>query len=276
MAVMAAGRIVRKSSTPPRNRASSKRPWPKRQYPTEVGQSVGRPVGAHSPTFRPTNLEERTRGQQRGKAIRPGDLQSRPGTGDARYLGPGSGPALRVVADDRIATYLTNPSVAAERRIEALETSLNLNVQTETLNLARMLIERNRTMLIPQIREMFDDQLREERGIAIAEVTTAERLTDAELDHVREAGNDDRQEGRAGAQDRSGHYRRHHHPYWRSAIDGSVRNNQKRAPWLRPDDGRFSIDVNRSNACARRQGGADHGGATHRNQRHHPAADRGL
>ena len=84
----------------------------------------------------------------------------------------------RVVADDRIATYLTNPSVAAERRIEALETSLNLNVQTETRNLARMLIERNRTMLIPQIREMFDDQLREER-IAIAEVTTAERLTDA-------------------------------------------------------------------------------------------------
>jgi F-type H+-transporting ATPase subunit delta len=92
----------------------------------------------------------------------------------------------RVVADDRIATYLTNPSVAAERRIEALETSLNLNVQTEARNLARMLIERNRTMLIPQIREMFDDRLRAERGIAVAQVTTAERLTDAELDHIRE------------------------------------------------------------------------------------------
>ena len=49
-----------------------------------------------------------------------------------------------------------------------------------------MLIERNRTMLIPQIREIFDDQLRAERGIAVAEVTTAERLTDAELDHIRE------------------------------------------------------------------------------------------
>lgn len=92
----------------------------------------------------------------------------------------------RVIADDRIATYLTNPSVATERRIEALETSLNTNVQPEARNLARMLIDRNRTMLIPQIQEMFDAQLRMERGIAIAEVTTAERLTDAELNHIRE------------------------------------------------------------------------------------------
>ena len=92
----------------------------------------------------------------------------------------------RIVEDDRIATYLINPSVAAERRIEALETSLGTSVQPEARNLARMLIERNRTMLIPQIREMFDAQLRTERGIVVAEVTTAERLTDAERDFVRE------------------------------------------------------------------------------------------
>ena len=92
----------------------------------------------------------------------------------------------RVVGDDRIATYLINPSVAAERRIEALETSLGTNVQPEARKLAKMLIERNRTMLIPQIREMFDAQLRAERGIAVAEVTTAERLSDAERDAVRE------------------------------------------------------------------------------------------
>ena len=61
-----------------------------------VSRSVGQSV-SHSPTFRlPTpNLRRKdTRGQQRGKTIRPGDLQSRPGTGDARHLGPGSGPAL--------------------------------------------------------------------------------------------------------------------------------------------------------------------------------------
>ena len=92
----------------------------------------------------------------------------------------------RIVEDDRIATYLINPSVAAERRIEALETSLGTSVQPEARNLARMLIERNRTMLIPQIREMFDAQLRAERGIVVAEVTTEDRLTDAERDVVGE------------------------------------------------------------------------------------------
>ena len=92
----------------------------------------------------------------------------------------------RIVADDQIAIYLTNPSVAAERRIEALETSLGTSVQPEARNLARMLIERNRTTLIPEIREMFDDQLRAERGIVVAQVTTAEPLTDAERNYIRE------------------------------------------------------------------------------------------
>jgi F-type H+-transporting ATPase subunit delta len=92
----------------------------------------------------------------------------------------------RIVADGRIATYLTNPSVAAERRIEAFEASLNTNVQPEARNLARMLIERDRTMLIPDIREMFDAQVRTERGIVVAEVTTAEQLNDAEQDFIRQ------------------------------------------------------------------------------------------
>ena len=92
----------------------------------------------------------------------------------------------RIVADDRIAVYLTNPSVAAERRVEAFETSLAANVQLEARNLARMLIERDRTMLIPDIREMFDAQLRAERGIVVAVVTTAEPLTDAEQDFIRQ------------------------------------------------------------------------------------------
>jgi F-type H+-transporting ATPase subunit delta len=92
----------------------------------------------------------------------------------------------RVVADDRIAVYLTNPSVAAERRIEAFETSLNTNVQPEARNLARMLIERDRTMLIPDIREMFDAQLRAERGIVVAELTTADPLSDAERDFIKQ------------------------------------------------------------------------------------------
>jgi F-type H+-transporting ATPase subunit delta len=91
-----------------------------------------------------------------------------------------------VAADGRIATFLENPSITADRKNAALESALGDRVQPETRNLARMLIERNRTPLIPQIRELFDDQLRAERGIAVAAVTTAERLNPDEQDLVRQ------------------------------------------------------------------------------------------
>jgi F-type H+-transporting ATPase subunit delta len=91
-----------------------------------------------------------------------------------------------IVADDRIATYLSNPSVTADRKIAAIESALDTKVQPEVRNLARMLIERDRTELIPAIRELYDDQVRAERGIAVAEVTTAERLNEAEQELVRQ------------------------------------------------------------------------------------------
>lgn len=91
-----------------------------------------------------------------------------------------------VVADGRVSTFLTNPSVPAERKIAALESTLDTNVQPETRNLARILIERGRMTLVPEIEEIFADQLRAERGIAVAQVTTAERLTPDEQDLVRE------------------------------------------------------------------------------------------
>jgi len=90
-----------------------------------------------------------------------------------------------IVADDRIATYLTNPSVTAERKVAALEAALESSVQPETRNLARMLVERDRASLIPEIRRLVDDQVRAERGVAVAQVTTAEQLNEAEQDLVR-------------------------------------------------------------------------------------------
>jgi F-type H+-transporting ATPase subunit delta len=93
---------------------------------------------------------------------------------------------VEIVADDRVAAYLTNPSVATERRIAAVDSSLGANVQPEARNLVRMLIERDRTMLVPDIQEMFAAQVRAERGIVVAEVTTAEHLTDAERDFIRQ------------------------------------------------------------------------------------------
>lgn len=91
-----------------------------------------------------------------------------------------------IVGDGRIATYLANPSVTAEQKIGAVERTLGAEVQPETRNLVKMLIERSRVSLIAEIRELFDDQVRAERGIAVAAVTTAERLNPAEQDLVRE------------------------------------------------------------------------------------------
>jgi F-type H+-transporting ATPase subunit delta len=88
--------------------------------------------------------------------------------------------------DDGIAAYLTNPSVTADKKLATLETAFDASVQPETRNLARMLVERRRTELIPEIREIFDDQVRAERGITVADVTTAEPLTDDEREFVRQ------------------------------------------------------------------------------------------
>jgi F-type H+-transporting ATPase subunit delta len=92
-----------------------------------------------------------------------------------------------IVEDGRIATYLTNPSVSAESKIAAVESAISAwNVQPETHKLARILIERDRVRLVPEIRELFDEQVRTEHGIVAAYVTTAESLNDAERDLVRE------------------------------------------------------------------------------------------
>ncbi len=91
-----------------------------------------------------------------------------------------------MAGNERIDTYLTNPSITTDRKMESLAASLTANAQPETRNLAKLLIERNRTELIPEIREIFDGQVRAERGILVAEITTADPLTDAERDFVRE------------------------------------------------------------------------------------------
>ena len=90
-----------------------------------------------------------------------------------------------LVGDRAVATYLTNPSVTADRKLATVESVIDANVQPEARNLVRLLIERDRAAMIPEIKELFDDQVRAERGIVVADVTTAEPLSDAERDLVR-------------------------------------------------------------------------------------------
>ena len=91
-----------------------------------------------------------------------------------------------IVRDNHVVSYLTNPTITADKKVGAIESTLNSNVQPETRNLVKLLIDRNRAALIPQIREIFDDEVRTERGVAVAIVTTADPLSDAERDVVRD------------------------------------------------------------------------------------------
>jgi F-type H+-transporting ATPase subunit delta len=88
--------------------------------------------------------------------------------------------------DSRVSSFLSNPTITADTKLATLEASLPSTVQPELRNLARLLVVRNRTNLISQIREIFEDQVRAERGISVAQVTTAEPLTADEEAMVRE------------------------------------------------------------------------------------------
>ena len=91
-----------------------------------------------------------------------------------------------LTGESRVSSYLSNPSITADTKLATLEASLPSTVQPELRNLAKLLVVRNRTSLIPQIREIFEDQVRAERGITVAQVTTSEPLTAEEEAMVRE------------------------------------------------------------------------------------------
>ena len=91
-----------------------------------------------------------------------------------------------ITGDSRVSNYLSNPSITADTKLATLEATLPSTVQPELRNLAKLLVVRDRTNLIPQIREIFEDQVRAERGITVAQVTTSEPLTAEEEALVRE------------------------------------------------------------------------------------------
>lgn len=91
-----------------------------------------------------------------------------------------------LTGDSRVSSYLSNPSITADTKLATLEATLPSTVQPELRNLAKLLVVRGRTNLIPQIREIFEDQVRAERGITVAQVTTSEPLTAEEESLVRE------------------------------------------------------------------------------------------
>ena len=87
-------------------------------------------------------------------------------------------------ADPQVAAFLANPSVPAETKFQAVDAVLG-DVTQEARNLVHLLIERRRTAIISEIVSGFDEAILTERGIVLADVTTAEPLDEAGQATVR-------------------------------------------------------------------------------------------
>jgi F-type H+-transporting ATPase subunit delta len=90
-----------------------------------------------------------------------------------------------LVADPKASAYLESPNISEEKKIELLNAVLATS-QPEARNLARLLLQRNRLGIIPDIYHTFQEEVLADKGIAIADVTTAEPLDDAGQAVVRD------------------------------------------------------------------------------------------
>ena len=80
-----------------------------------------------------------------------------------------------LMRDPQAAGYFDSPAVPAANKLKVLDDVIALG-QPEARNLVRLLVERGRLGSVPEIRRMFEEGLLAERGMAIADVTTAEPL----------------------------------------------------------------------------------------------------
>ncbi|MCC6313738.1 MAG: ATP synthase F1 subunit delta, partial [Thermomicrobiales bacterium] len=90
-----------------------------------------------------------------------------------------------LVSDPMAASFLASPSVARGRKLAVIDRVL-ANAQPEARNLGRLLLERDRLEDVPTILALFEAYVRDERGIAVAEVTTAEPLSPEAQGMVRD------------------------------------------------------------------------------------------
>jgi F-type H+-transporting ATPase subunit delta len=83
-------------------------------------------------------------------------------------------------ADPAVVAFLENPSIPDERKLSVVDGAIT-GLSPLARNLVHMLVSRRRTRLIPDIVDLFDEALRAERGVILADVTTAEPI-DAEAE----------------------------------------------------------------------------------------------
>jgi F-type H+-transporting ATPase subunit delta len=89
-------------------------------------------------------------------------------------------------SDERVATVLDNPSIAAPARQQVLKELLGTRVSAPTFNLVRLLVERGRADLLPAIATEYGRLVNRHAGIVEAVVTSAAPLTTEETEALRQ------------------------------------------------------------------------------------------
>lgn len=90
-----------------------------------------------------------------------------------------------LVSDEEVRNYFESPSVQVEQKLKAADAVLG-DAQPEARTLLRMMIERRRLRLLPEIASLFAEEALASKGIVMVDVTTADALDDAGEQLVRE------------------------------------------------------------------------------------------
>jgi F-type H+-transporting ATPase subunit delta len=90
-----------------------------------------------------------------------------------------------LIRDERAAQYLSNPNVSVADKQKLLDAVL-VDSGPEARNLMRLLLQRHRLEIVPEMYRLFQEAVLAEQGITIAEVTTAAPLDEEGQAVVRE------------------------------------------------------------------------------------------
>jgi len=90
-----------------------------------------------------------------------------------------------IASDPEVLSYFESPAVQDEQKLATANTVV-ADAQPEARTLLRMLIERRRLRLLPDIADLFDEAALAHKGIVMIDVTTADALDDAGEQLVRE------------------------------------------------------------------------------------------
>ena len=90
-----------------------------------------------------------------------------------------------IATDSEVLNYFESPAVQDEQKLATANTVL-ADAQPGARTLLRMLIERRRLSLLPDIADLFNEAALAHKGIVMIDVTTADALDDAGEQLVRE------------------------------------------------------------------------------------------